>query len=133
MSAATDAETAGYFARAVEDNVARQLGLRITDARRRAAARMGVSPGTLENLRKGRKKIVPHSVMERIRSVFIAVLNEEIARLEQDIVRARHVGLGHRCHDLAAAEAQLLAAKTLLEKRDEESGVGTCRSKASTR
>ncbi|MBI1202648.1 MAG: hypothetical protein GC182_09075 [Rhodopseudomonas sp.] len=114
MNAIADAETASRYIRIVEDAEADRLGLRIATARKFVATRIGVSPGTLENLRKLRSKVIPHWIMERIRSEFVAVLRDEVHRLEHEISIARQAGRSHSDHDLAAAQTQLVAAKELL-------------------
>jgi hypothetical protein len=115
MNATSDVATVNRLARVIEDQEARRLGVPVTLARARVADRLGVAPGTLENLRRLRTKIVPNWLMNRIRAEFIAVLQSEIQRLEHEIQIARQTGMDHRDDDLAKAEAQLAAAKEILE------------------
>jgi hypothetical protein len=114
MNAVADMETVHRFARALEDAEARRLGVRISEARISLARRLRTSPGTLENIRRLRTKIVPNWLMARIKSEFVLVLQSEIARLEHDIAIARQTGAHHSDHDLQAAQAQVVAAKEIL-------------------
>jgi hypothetical protein len=114
MSATMDIEAAGNFCRLLEDTEAERSGRTIPQARAAIAARIGVSPGTFENLRKLRSKMVPHWVMERIRAELITVLTNEIGCLQNEISIARQIGTDHRDNDLAAAAAQLVIAKEIL-------------------
>ena len=115
MNAISDVATVNRLARVIEDQEARRLGIPVTLARARVANRIGVAPGTLENFRRLRSKIVPHWLMNRIRAEFIVVLQTEIQRLEHEIHIARQTGMDHRDDDLAKAEAQLAAAKEIIE------------------
>jgi len=115
MNAMSDVATVNRLARVIEDQEARRLGIPVTSARARIANRLGVAPGTLENFRRLRSKIVPHWLMNRIHAEFIAVLQSEIQRLEHEIQIARQTGMDHRDHDLAKAQTQLEAAKQILE------------------
>lgn len=114
MNAATDIETANKLATALEKAEARRLSLPVTKVRGRLADRLGISPGTLENIRRARSKIIPNWLMTRIRWEFVAVLQNEIVRLEYEIDIARQAGMDYRDDDLAAAEAQLVAARKVV-------------------
>jgi hypothetical protein len=116
MNAASDVATINRFARTVEDSEARRLGIPVTSARKRVADRLGVAPGTLENLRRQRTKMVPNWLMNRMRIEFIATLQAKIQRLEHEIHIARQTGMDHRDDELAKAEAQLAAARQILDE-----------------
>ena len=116
MNAISDVATVNRLARVIEDQEARRLGIPITSARSRVANRIGVAPGTLENLRRLRTKIVPSWMMNRIRAEFIAVLQSEIQRLEHEIQIARQTGTDHRDDLLASAETQLAAARQVFDE-----------------
>ena len=70
----SDVATVNRLARVIEDQEARRLGIPVVSARSRVANRIGVAPGTLENLRRLRTKIVPNWLMNRLRAEFIVVL-----------------------------------------------------------
>lgn len=114
MNAAADIATANRFVSALEKAEAKRHGIRTIDARPIVARQLGTAPGTLEGIRRLRSKIVPNWLMARIKAQFVAVLQEEIARLEHEITVARQVGVPHSDDDLQAAEAQMVAAKEIL-------------------
>ena len=116
MNAFSDVATVNRLARVIEDQEARRLGIPVASARARVANRIGVAPGTLENFRRLRTKVVPNWLMNRIRAEFIAVLQSEIQRLEHEIQIARQIGADHRDDLLASAENQLAAAREVFEK-----------------
>jgi hypothetical protein len=114
MNAIADIEAVHRFARAVEDAEARKLGVRISEARVSLARRLRTSPGTLENIRRLRTKVVPNWLMARIKAEFVSVLQAEINRLEHEITVANQVGSHHSDDVLQAAQAQMVAAKEIL-------------------
>lgn len=114
MNAMADVEAVHRFARTLEDAEAKRLGVRVQEARSSLARRLRTSPGTLENIRRLRTKVVPSWLMARIRAEFVSVLQTEIIRLEYEITIARQIGLDHRDDDLQAAEAQLATAREIL-------------------
>ena len=114
MNAVSDIESVHRFARRIEDAEAKRLGVRVTEARISLARRLRTSPGTLENIRRLRTKIVPNWLMARIKAEFVSVLQNEIARLEHEICVAKQIGAHHSDVTLAAAETQLAAARQIL-------------------
>lgn len=114
MNAMTDVEAVHRFARTIEDAEAKRRGVPVSEARVSIARRLRTSPGTLENIRRLRTKIVPNWLMARIKSEFVSVLQAEIVRLEHEICVAKQVGLHHSDDDLQAAEAQMEAARQIL-------------------
>lgn len=115
MNAMSDVTAINKFARTLEDAEARRLGIKTSDARTRVAGRLGVSPGTLENIRRLRTKIVPNWLMNKVRAEFVATLQLEIRRLEHEINIARQTGADYRDDALASAQTQLASAKAILE------------------
>lgn len=116
MSASADIATAEKWTRVLEEKEARRLGVPAKDARKSLARKLKASPGTLENIRRFRTKLVPHWLMARIRGEFIAALQMEIQRLEHEIHLARQTGMDNRDDALSAAEAQLQSARQILEE-----------------
>lgn len=114
MNAVVDIETANRFSTRLENIEAQRLGVCVSKARERIARRIGVSPGTLENMRRLRTKVVPNWIMSRIRAELIAVLHTEIKRLEHEITVCRQAGMDYREDDLAKAQAHLAETKRLL-------------------
>lgn len=115
MNAMSDITAINKFARTLEDAEARRLGIKTSDARTRVAGRLGVAPGTLENIRRLRTKIVPNWLMNKVRAEFVATLQSEIRRLEHEINIARQTGADYRDDALASAETQLASAKAILD------------------
>lgn len=114
MNAMTDVEAVHRLARTLEDAEAKRLGVRLNEARNSLARRLRTSPGTLENIRRLRTKVVPSWLMNCIRAEFVSVLQTEILRLEHEINTAQQIGMDHRDDDLQAAQAQIIAAKEIL-------------------
>lgn len=114
MNAMSDVTTVNRFARSLEDIEARRRGIRTAEARPIIASRIGVSPGTLENIRRLRTKIVPNWLMNKVRSELISVLQSEIQRLEHEIDIARQTGADHRDDILASAETFLAETRKIL-------------------
>lgn len=114
MNAVSDIEAVHRFARRLEDAEAKRLGVRVTEARISLARRLRTSPGTLENIRRLRTKIVPNWLMARIKAEFVSVLQNEIARLEHEITIAKQIGAHHSDDALQAAETQVVAAREIL-------------------
>lgn len=114
MNAMSDIEAVHRFARTIEDAEAKRLGIRLSEARVSLARRLRTSPGTLENIRRLRTKIVPNWLMARIKAEFVSVLQNEIARLEHEIIIAKQIGAHHSDDTLAAAETQLAAAREIM-------------------
>lgn len=114
VNATVDLDQAHKWARTLEDAESRRLGLPVARARGSVARKLGISPGTLENIRRFRAKTIPNWLMARIRAEFVSVLQTEIRTLEHEIHLARQTGMDPRENDLAKAEAQLVAAKEIL-------------------
>lgn len=114
MNAIADVSTAQRLAVVIEDAEAKRLGLTVRKVRPRLAGRLGTAPGTLENIRRLRLKNIPSWLMARIRAEFVAVLQAEIRRLEQEISIHLQAGTDPRADDLVAAQAQVVSAKNLL-------------------
>lgn len=114
MSASADVVTAERWTRVLEKAEARRLGVPEVEARKSLARKLKASPGTLENIRRLRTKLVPHWLMAKIRGEFIAALQSEIQRLEHEINIARQTGLDVRDDTLVAAETQLAKAREIL-------------------
>jgi transposase-like protein len=115
MNAVSDVSTINHLAAVLERSEAHRLGVTESDARKSIARRLGVSPGTLENIRRLRTKVVPNWLMNKVRVELIAVLQLEIQRLEHEIHIARQTGSDHREDALCMAETQLAKARKALE------------------
>jgi transcriptional regulator with XRE-family HTH domain len=79
---------------------------------RTVARRIGIAPGTLENMVRGRSKTVSLSIAAAVRAALVKDLASEIERLTRELVRARHLGADH--DETCQVEALLAQAKALL-------------------
>lgn len=87
-------------------------GSKRVDAEKAIAKRAGLSQSALENLRRGRIKNV-EAIAGRIKAVWEAELERQIAGLEHDLMVARALGRGA---DLGTAEAAIAQARAALGK-----------------
>lgn len=117
VNAMSDITAARYFVTTLEDAESSRQQLPVAEVRRTVARHIGTVPGTLENIRKLRTKVVPNWLMARLRAAFVAELQLEIQRLEHEISVHLQIGTDPRSDDLAAAKAQVEAARSLLEGR----------------
>lgn len=101
------------WARQIEDREAGSSGVPVSTARKSIARRIGIAPGTLENLRKGRVKRVTASVYERLHTAVIRELQREIERCTHEIQIARQAGLDPRGADFSALEAAMAKARKM--------------------
>lgn len=115
MSTATaDIDTAQRLVVRIENTTAERRNQRVSEVRPDIARRLRTAPGTLENIRRSRSKIIPSWLMERIRAEFVSILQSEIQGLEHEIQLARQTGADYRSDALASAETQLAAARQIL-------------------
>jgi len=111
----TYAETmARDWARRIEDRESARSGHSVATARKAVARKIGVAPGTLENLRKGRVKRITAFVYERLRAAVIRELEQEIKRAGHELEVARQCGLDPRSADMAALETAMAQVKELM-------------------
>lgn len=115
MNAMSDVSTVNRFARSLEDVEAQRRGISQIKARELIASRIGISPGTLENLRRMRTKIVPNWLMNRVRAELVSVLQSEIQRLEHEVHIAIQAGSDYRDDLLAEAQTSLASARKILK------------------
>lgn len=114
-SAVTDVSTARQLIVRLENTEARRRSQSVSAIRPDVARKLKAAPGTLENIRRYRSKVIPSWLMERIRAEFIKLLQSEIQGLEHEIHLARQTGADHSGSALVAAETQLAAARQILE------------------
>lgn len=101
----------------LETTDARKTGGSSGEARQRVARRLGVSPGTLENVKRGRLKGLRVWVVDRIREAVVREIEAEIARLVHELEIVRQAGCDPRDPDFLAAAAALETARALMERR----------------
>ena len=78
----------------------------VPEVTRAVARRIGVAPGTVENLRRGRIKFVER-VEARIRAAFVSLLESEIGRATHELETMRRAADRSDCAALRAAESAL--------------------------
>lgn len=107
-------DTAREWARRLEAREAQRSGLPVTAVRAVVARRIGVSPGTLENLRNGRLKSIAAYIFAGIKAAIERDIQAEIHALETELEVARATGLDLSVDPLRAAEAALREARAAL-------------------
>lgn len=103
------------WAAALETKERNRSGDSIPTARRSVARRIGVAPGSLENLSRGRSKGVRAFLYEKIRAAFIRECEQEMARLAHELELARQAGLRVDGVEIGEIEAHFAAIKELLK------------------
>jgi hypothetical protein len=110
----SDVEQAGQMLQTMEGILADRRGLKLADVRPSIAHSLRTTVGTLVNIKKQRRKTIPHSLMAAFRRQLIIVLQSEIMRLENEILIHKQIAGSHRSDDLALAETQVFEAKKTL-------------------
>jgi hypothetical protein len=113
-SAARDVEQAAEWSALLENREAARSGIRVADARRIVARRVGTMPGTLENLRGGRLKSIATHVFSRLRGAVIQELQLEAQRLEHEAAILLQTGTDPRSDEVAAVVADLARIRKVL-------------------
>lgn len=114
LSAAADVQRASELLGRIETVELGYYGSRST-ARDRLADRLRAAPGTLENIRRLRSKVIPSWLMDRLRAELVAVLAREVRKLEAEIQVHQQAGTRHSDDDLLAAQAQTASLRKFLE------------------
>ena len=120
MNALALVREAKTYATRLEEGEAKRNGLTRLQARPTVARKLGVAPGTLENLSRGRLKdpLRINGLLARLRGAVVRELGAEIQRLEHE----RHVliqtGVDPRSLEMAAVDAGLATAKEALGLQD---------------
>ena len=105
MTAVAYVERARGWARALEDRARHDGAPTLEEARTTVSRHTGVSPGTLENLRKNRLKAVSAHVYESLRRGVIRALEAELRHLEHQLHILRQTG----AHPASDATSEVLA------------------------
>jgi len=113
-SAVSDLETLNGLARSLERSEARRIGTTPAKARKSVAQRIGITKDALEGFLSRRTKVVPHWLMNMVRSELISALQLEVQNLEHEIQLHRQAGADHSGTSLISAETQLAAAREIL-------------------
>lgn len=89
-------------------------GGNIASARKRVARRIGVAPGTLENIRRGRTKGVRNWIVSKIYDALMSEKQNEIRRLTHELEILRQCGVDSREDQIGEVEAHLAKAREIL-------------------
>ena len=114
-SSMTESDTLTMATRLVYGEKARSH-LDFHGALRAVARRLGLSPGSLENLVRGRAKRITVSVAAAVRGAMIRELEGEIARLTHELELVRACGADPRSLQITEIEALLAKAERLLSE-----------------
>jgi hypothetical protein len=108
-----EADRTRELARRLEKRVASRVGS-LADARPIVARDIGVSPGTLETLRRGRLKRIEGWLRDKVASLLMREIEAEIRRLNHELALYQQIGRAPRPGDLAEIETDLAALKAAL-------------------
>lgn len=86
-------------------------------ARRQLARSFGVSPGTIENIQRGRLKRISGWLRDALRARVIRELEAEVVRLQHEISILKQTGVDPRDNEMAAVRADLSAVLEVLGRR----------------
>lgn len=114
MSAVANVEDARQFARRLEEREAARSGASLTSVRTAVARRMGIAPGTLENLRRGRLKDIRKGIFDSLKAGVIRELEAEMRRCEHELQILRQTGSDPRSDEIAEVETSLAKAREAL-------------------
>lgn len=106
----------------IEDDAARRHGMPVKAVRAMVARDMGLAPGTLENVRKGRTKGLRGWIERKIDEALVRALERRIAALSHELALAKARGVaGDR-----RAVGPLVAAREELAQLLAEVGRAPC-------
>ena len=104
--------TAAVFLDALERREASRSGANLPDVRKSIARKIGASPGTIENIRRGRLKRLVEGTTDRIKAALVRSLEAELANLTHELEILRQ--------GIAAPDGdEILEAETLLKRARE--------------
>lgn len=99
-------------ARQVANMLVNRENLRTKDrviARRNVARAIGVPPGTIENLQRGRLKRIAGWLRDALRARVIRELEAELVRLQHEIAVLKQTGVDPRSDEATAVRADMSA------------------------
>jgi ribosomal protein L29 len=117
LTAAETIEVAQLWGRYLEQREGERYGGDLKKVRPAVARRIGVSPGTLENLRKGRLKAVAAHVYARLWEAIDNELRTELRHLESELAAHATRRLDVNPDEAAAIVADIARIRTALTRR----------------
>lgn len=119
MTATAYLDRAKNWTRTLEDHEALRSGVKVKEARTIVARKVGIAPGTLENLRNGRVKAIAAHIYDRLRAAVIGDLETELRRLTHELQILRQTGVDPRDSEMAEVASDLAKVRAAL-------GLGEC-------
>jgi hypothetical protein len=114
MSAIANVDEARGFARRLEKIERQRSGAPLEIVRPAVARKIGVAPGTLENIARGRVKDVRKGVFDSLKAGLIKELQAEMRRYEFELQCLLQTGADPRSPEIAEVEAGLAQARQAL-------------------
>lgn len=105
---------AGRLLRLLESIESADRGVSRPQAMQSIARRIGVAPGTLENIKRERTKGVRAWVLGKLHEALVA----EIGRIQGELAAAASCGVAVAAREVGAAAAVLTEAKSILAEED---------------
>jgi transcriptional regulator with XRE-family HTH domain len=96
------------------ERAAMRDGAKLPQARERVARGLGVSPGTLQSIRRGRVKRLAHDVFVRLCEALARQLESEIKAAAHDLEMVRARGAGVDSAALQEVDVALAHARSVL-------------------
>jgi hypothetical protein len=103
-----------YLAR-TENLIAERAHKRVEDIRPGVASKLRITASAAHFIRRGRRKIVPSWLMDKIIALFIETAQAELRAIEHEIEVARQIGLDPRDDALLAAKTRAASLVAILE------------------
>ena len=107
VAEASDIDTAHLWTKRLEGIERVRSGLPADEVRPIVARRVGVAPGTLENIHRKRIKEPRKSLMDKLRSALVRELEAEMMRHQHEIHILKQTGADPRDYEIAEVEASL--------------------------
>jgi transcriptional regulator with XRE-family HTH domain len=107
MSAVADIDTAQSWTKRLLKYERDRTGQSCGELRASVARRVGVSPGTIENVQRGRIKEPRKSLMDKLRVALVKELQSEVMRHEHEIHILKQTGSDPRDSKIAEVETSL--------------------------
>lgn len=98
------------------ERMERERGVDRPTARQIIARKIGVAPGTIENIARGRKKSVTGWVEAKIKEVVAYAIQQEMRALEAELALVRASGIELHDDEVAAVDAALAQARAIVAK-----------------
>lgn len=98
------------------ERAAMRDGVKLAQAREIVARRVGVSPGTIESIRRGRVKRLAHDIFEKLRAALERQLEREIEAAAHDLAMVRASGARVDAAAIFEAEAALERARSVIRE-----------------